>query len=82
MNAHRGQLGVTEWVLLETLGLPEDTSILEAQWDASTSVLNLVITHPDLPRVEETERAPRVKPVQIAAQDGSPIFVTWETVGD
>jgi hypothetical protein len=77
-NQHRGTLGISGDLLVDGLRLPTDVTILDAQWDASSHALYLVVEHPDLPAVPETERPPVVKARFKASEDEAWVFDSWE----
>jgi hypothetical protein len=80
-NQHRGTLGISGDLLVDVLRLPIDVTILDAQWDALSHALHLVVEHPDLPAVPETERPPAVKVHYRLPEGDTWQFETWEIVG-
>ena len=59
----RAEIVFTPEFLCESMGLPDGTVILGAQFDGLAQYLRLIVMHPDLPNVSELEPSPRAQVV-------------------
>ena len=81
MIIHAGHFEVPLALLRELLQLPAEAAVRVVAMDISDSIENftVVVEHPDLPGIDEGERAPEISPVWEREEDGG---VRWHVIGE